>query len=73
MPTVRWPCTLEWPRTGRDSRALAADVALQQQQVDQHRDVLEPVDVLGQAHAVDADDALRFDIDVGGGFDRGAR
>ena len=57
----------------RDSRAFATDVALEQQQVDEHRDVLEPMHVLGEAHAVDADDALGLDIDLRRLFDRLAR
>jgi hypothetical protein len=55
MPTVRWPCTLEWPAHRADAGARLADIPAQQQQVDQHLHVLHAVAVLGQAHAVDAD------------------
>ena len=53
--------------------ALTPDVALEQEQVQEHPDVLEPVLVLGKAHSVDADDAFRLDVDVRGAFDRCAR
>ena len=39
----------------RDAGAGPADIAPQQQQVDEHCHVVEAVDVLGQPHAVDAD------------------
>ena len=57
----------------RDAGAVAADVSLEQQHVDKHGDVLEAVGVLGQPHAVDADDAVGFDIDLRGRFDVGTR
>jgi hypothetical protein len=42
-----------------DAGAGLADIAAQQQQVDQHLHVLHAVPVLGQAHAVDADHGAR--------------
>ena len=57
----------------RDPGAVAADVALEQQQVDEQGDVLEAVGVLGQPHAVDPDDAVGLDIDLRGRFDVGTR
>ena len=45
------------------ARARPADVAAQQEQVDQHADVDRTVDVLGETHAIDADHALGRDID----------
>ena len=38
----------------------AADIAFQQQQIDQHCDVVEAMDLLGQTHAVDTDDRSRL-------------
>ena len=46
----------------RDSRAFATDVALEQQEVDKHLDGLDPVYMLGEAHAVVADHAFGLDI-----------
>ena len=43
------PCTLFWPRSGLQPRAVAADVAGQQREVDQREDVVDRVVVLGDA------------------------
>lgn len=40
----------------RNARAIASDIALHEQEVDQHGDIVGAVDLLGQPHAVDADD-----------------
>ena len=64
MPTVRWPWTLLCPRTGQQPAPGLPDIAAQQQQVDQHRDVERAVRVLRQPHAIDADHLLGGDIDV---------
>ena len=57
---------------GRNTRPFAPDIALEQHQVDQHRDVFEAVHLLGQTHAVESSHALCLDIDLRGAFDRGA-
>ena len=51
MPQVRLPWTLLCPRIGRGPGALAADVAAQQQQVDDLADRVDAVLLLGQAQA----------------------
>ena len=51
-----------------DPGADLADVAAQQQQVDQHLHVLYAVAVLGHAHAVDDHHLVAARIDRGGGF-----
>ena len=53
MPTVRWPCTLEWPRTGEMPVPSRPMLPLSSMQIDEHGDVLEAVHLLGQAHAVE--------------------
>ena len=59
MPTVRWPCTLECPRTRADSRAPSLpDVAAQEQQIRDHLAGFDARPVLRQAHAIDADRCL---------------
>jgi hypothetical protein len=70
MPTVRWPCTFEMAAHRGNAAALATDISLQQQHIDKHRHVLEAMNVLGKAHAVNPDHALCFDIDLRGAFDR---
>ena len=57
---------------GRHAGAVAADIALQQPQIDELLDVVAAVDVLGQAHAVHRDRALGVDVDVGRRLDVGA-
>ena len=59
------------PTHRRNPRAVTADIALQQQHVDKHGDVLEAVNMLCQAHAVNADDTIGFDINLCGTFDGG--
>src|SRR5471032_1574103 len=71
MPTVRWPCTFEWPRTGQ-MPAPGLPIAAHEQEVADHLDILHAVAVLRQAHAVDADHRTRLDVDGGGRFEVGA-
>src|SRR5664279_3639723 len=56
----------------RNARSVPADIALEHKQIDEHRDVLEAVDVLGQSHAVDSNHAIGLYINLRGGFDRDA-
>ena len=49
MPQVRLPWTLLWPRTGDGPAPFPADVAAQQQQVDDLADGIDAVFVLGDA------------------------
>ena len=51
---------------GRHAGPLTTDIAAQQEEIDQHADALRSMDMLGQAHAINADDALGRDIDIGG-------
>ena len=55
-----------------DAGARLADIAAQQQQVDQHLHGLDAVLVLGQAHAVNADDRCLAGRRRGGRFHRAA-
>ena len=64
------------PPHGRDAGAGPADVAAQQEEVDQHPQRLGPVDVLREAHAVDADHGLGAGVERrhrAQGFSRQAR
>ena len=61
------------PPDRRDAGAGLAEVAAHQQQVDQHPEVQPAADMLGQAHAVDRDAALRGKVDVTDILDLGAR
>ena len=65
MPTVRWPCTLECPRTGEmpaPSRPMLPRIS---SRLHEHPEAQPAVHVLRQPHAVDADDVLRPEIDLG--------
>ena len=46
------------------ARTGSPDVPFEQQQVDEHRDIERAMRVLGEAHAVDADDLFGLDIDL---------
>ena len=50
IPMVRSPCTLEWPRTGKQPGARLADVALRERQVGDLLDGGDRVAVLRQTH-----------------------
>jgi len=56
MPTVRSPCTFEWPRSGRNARALAPDIAAEHQQIGDLLHIARAVTMLGDPHAVIDDD-----------------
>ncbi len=45
---------------GRDAGALAADIALHQQQVDEHGHIFKAMHLLGQPHAINADGTFCF-------------
>ena len=63
MPTVRWPCTLEWPRIGSTPAPGLPILPRMQQQIDHHLHVLDAVDMLRHAHAVGDDRRFRACID----------
>ena len=56
----------------RQTGAVSADIAFEQKHIQQHRDVVEAMKMLCQAHPVDADHAVGFDIDLRGAFDVGS-
>ncbi len=58
---------------GEDTGAFRADVAAQQQQVNEHLDVVDAFAMLRQAHAVNAHDALGARVDGRSGLERRAR
>ena len=64
MPTVRSPCTLEWPRNGQMPAPCAPDLAAHQHQVGELLHHLRAVPVLRQAHAVAEDDVLGVGVDL---------
>ena len=64
MPQVRLPCTLLCPRTGHGPGAFAADVAAQEQQVDDLAHRIDAVLVLREAEAPGDDHALRRQVRV---------
>ena len=58
MPTVRWPCTLEWPRTGQMPAPGLPILPRSSSRLTSICTVRDALDVLRQAHAVDADNRL---------------
>jgi hypothetical protein len=65
IPTVRSPCTFECPHRARTC-PRHADVAAQQQQVDDLLHVRDAVAVLRDAHRPARDHPLRAHVDLGG-------
>ena len=64
MPHVRLPWTLQCPRIGARPGALAADVAAQEQHVDDLADRVDAVLLLGQAEAPGDDRAARLGVEL---------
>ena len=64
MPTVRWPWTLEWPRTGEIPVPSRPMLPFSSSMLTNIVTFSKAMDVLGQAHAVNADDAFGLDIDL---------